>query len=717
MNTAFNYRLSVLMAVVVLGTLAGPAAAQSWKGRYKVRIDSAPQQAAIFIGDESAGIVGYTPWEGRMNKGDWKVIIKKDGYEPAERVINIKRTRKLQETFVPLVKKDDPAKIDVRADADKNAFNASVWVDGQQQGQIPVIVTVKDGRHLIEIKKDGYESFTQWVDAKEGDRITVNPVLKAIEVAKKGSILVEADVAGAEVYIDGNRHPDLTPTLINDVLAGPHVIEVRKEPAMPWKQTLNVGANQTVKVSAELKATMGGQGGAIRVLSNVEGARVYLDGTDMGPTPIDIKDVKPGDHVVEVKAQSHLPREERITVSAGSASVLKLDLQPAAAKDKGKLKIVSPVPEAAVFVDGERIGTAPQEKDIPAGEHFVVVTKDGYKKFEQKIKIEAGQTLTVSAELPEVGSLRVLSTPSGAEVLIDGEVIGPTPFNKEDVDVGEHVVTVRMADHYDYEKRINIEGGQRTIVTAKLEEIDSGPTPEDLRREQRSLSTYGARALPLGRSTVDIAMGYPYYIDSQIAVGAGAAAKLPFDAGVFLRSFLSRTEIGVKARLTLADKEPFSAAIFTMIGGGSNFVDDSGRNSFFADIGVASSLTAFGLLTVTGRGYLNLWSDRHCPATSADGTDPLPVCPGQGELTSDDATRLVELGLERDALVKRETGVRFMISAIAEMAIQQRWNIWLLFEGAPFQAERAAYTPLFNGALLVNQDIVTYARLGVTYKF
>jgi hypothetical protein len=711
----WKHRISILIAFFLVGVFAVDALAQvprpARRGtKYKVRIDSAPQQAAIYLDDEQYGIVGYTPWEGSLQRGDWKVILKKDGYEIATRALKVERNRRVQETFIPLIKKDEPAKLDVRGDADRNAIGAQVWVNGQMEGQIPVIVTAKDGRHLIEVKKEGFQTFTQWIAVKEGEKVTINPALKEIEKVKKGSILIEADVPGAEVFINGNRHPDSTPTLINDVIAGPHVVEVRKEPAMPWKQTINVVEGQTVKVSAELKATMAGPVGAIRVLSNAPKARVYLDGTDLGPAPLDIKDVKPGEHVIEVKAPGYLPREERITVSAGSASVLKLDLQPAAAEDSGKIKVVSPVPEAAVFIDGARLGNVPQEKEVPAGEHFVVVTKPGHKKFEEKVNLRAGQTITVTAELPEVGSLRVLSTPSGAEVEIDGVVVGVTPFNSDDIDVGPHVVKVRLPQHYEFEQQVTIQGGQRAVVTSRLDAIDIGPTAEDLRREQRNLTSFGARTLPLGRSTIDVAMGYPYFLEGQVTVGAGKMSNLGFDAGVFLRTFFSRTEIGLKARLNLAEQNPFSFALFTMVGGGTNLFDNSGRNNFLWNIGAVGSLTAFELLTVSGRAYLDIWTDRYCPPDM--NADELDVCtPSPAQLD-----RLAELRINEGDLRNRNGGVRFMTSLILDMAIMQNWSAWFLFEGAPFQAERPAYTDIFSGPLLEN-DIGTYLRLGLTYKF
>ncbi|WP_428265183.1 PEGA domain-containing protein [Haliangium sp.] len=728
-RSPWKQRLFVLLPLLFVGSLASEAFAQaqeppcpprSRRARYTVRIDSVPPQATIILDDERCAL-GVTPWEGKLERGTVTFTIKKDGYEPGRRSFRVRRTRRLQNVPpVTLVKLPDPPKLEVTANADQNTFNAQVWVDGQQQGQVPLVLTVEGGRHLVEIRKEGFESFSQWIEAKEGERVTMNPVLKEIIVEKKGSVLVEADVVGAEVYVDGQRHPDLTPTLIGDLIEGPHVIEVRKEPAVPWKQTVTVVADKSVKVSAQLAATMKAPSGTVRVLSNIEGALVYIDGQVRGEVPQDLEDIEPGEHVVEVKAEGYLPREDRVTINAGQAVVLKLDLSPVPveqAKDVGVVKVVSPVPEAAVFVDGERLGNAPQERELAPGEHYVVVTKPGYKKFEEKINIEVGQSITISAELRAVGALRVLSTPSGADVLLDGETIGKTPLNQDEIDVGPHVVAVRMDGHYDFEQGINIEGGQRTIVSAKLDMIDTGPTAGELMQEQRALSSFGARAMPLGRSTIDFAVGYPYYFEGQFTVGAGSLGDMAFDAGVMARTFFSRTEVAARARLTLVDSTPFSAGLFAQLGGGSNFVDDSGRNTLFVDSGLLASLSAFGSMTVTGRAYLNIWSDRHCP--TEDNPDAIGVCDVAAYNSDPDRRERINtlLGINSaDDLIERESGVRLMTSLVVEVAVWQRWSLWALFEGAPFQDERAAYTDLFS-ATFFTDDIGTYLRMGTTFKF
>src|SRR5262249_24501128 len=153
-----------------------------------------------------------------------------------------------------------------------------------------------------------------------------------------------------------------------------------------------------------------------------------IDGTDMGPVPVDIKDVKAGDHIVQVKAPGMQTGEKHVSVQAGQSQIVKFDLSQGASGDPGLLNVVSTGPEALVFVDGAALGKVPQEKRVSSGEHPVVVRLDGYKQFEQKVRIDAGQRVTVQADLKSVGRLRVLTTPSKATVVINGIPVGQTPL-------------------------------------------------------------------------------------------------------------------------------------------------------------------------------------------------------------------------------------------------------------------------------------------------
>ena len=701
----------------------------SKRGRYAVKIDSAPPGAAIYINDKTCPPVGVTPWEGKLNAGDFTVVLEAPGYDPASRPFKVARLRKAQELFVPLVKKAEPPKIDVRADADKNVFGATVILDGQPQGQAPMVLTTTAGRHQVQLKKDGFEEYSQWLEVKDNQVQTFAPTIKEIAKPKYGTVVVDADVPDAEVLIDGNKHPDNTPAVISNVVEGLHVIEVRKPPGLPWKQTVEVKANQQIKVRADLVAGLSGGVGVVRVLSDAPGARAFIDGIDMGPVPVDIKDVKAGDHIVQVKAPGFQSSERHVTVTAGGSQIVKFDLNAEAAGDQGLLKVVSPVPEAMVFIDGAQIGKVPQERRVSPGDHPVVVRLDGFKQFEQKVRIDAGQTVTVQAELKAVGRLRVLSTPARATVMVNGVPVGPTPLDTE-VEVGETVVRIEQPGFQPFEQTLTIQGGKTETLSREL--AVAGPSESEQLAEQRGLSSFGARVLPRGRSTVDVDAGYPYFTTARITVGAGRIPNFwGFDATVGVRTMLARTEIGIGGRATVIDNEPFSAAVFSDLWWGSKLLDDSKRNGLTWDAGALVSLTALSHVTITGRGYLQFWSDRHCPSVDNsmpnhfDGTDPIKVCTDYYNQTADaiEQSRVRKLiGSDvvqgpSSSLFDRENGARFLLSVIGEIAFQQEWNIYFILEGAPFQqAERALFSSMF-AASMADNDYRIYGRAGLTYKF
>jgi hypothetical protein len=57
-----------------------------------------------------------------------------------------------------------------------------------------------------------------------------------------------------------------------------------------------------------------------------------------------------------------------------------------------------------------------------------------------------------------------------------------------------------------------------------------------------------------------------------------------------------------------------------------------------------------------------------------------------------------------------------MMSIVAEIAIQQRWSVFGILEGAPLNGERALFTDDFAHSM-TDTDLQLYLRLGTTYKF
>lgn len=79
--------------------------------------------------------------------------------------------------------------------------------------------------------------------------------------------------------------------------------------------------------------------------------------------------------------------------------------------------------------------------------------------------------------------IKVLSTPDGADVFVDGKSIGKTPFEASDLKAGLHVVKIQLADT-SWQGKVNILGGTESIVNRELSADSSSSAGETLTLEQ-----------------------------------------------------------------------------------------------------------------------------------------------------------------------------------------------------------------------------------------
>lgn len=182
---------------------------------------------------------------------------------------------------------------------------------------------------------------------------------------------------------------------------------------------------------------------------------VFIDAQPIGsivdvrsPTAIKIGPrylVLKGEYDISVSAAGYYDVDTTITVGDAQAQTFQIQLLPL----PGYLNLTSNTEAATVFIDGEEIGLTPLSNiELAAGEHDVLVIKDRYEAIQQLIEIEGReqeQTLNVDL-LPAWANVNFSSSPAGATVTVDGEVLGRTPLNAEILE-GEHEVLIKLAAH------------------------------------------------------------------------------------------------------------------------------------------------------------------------------------------------------------------------------------------------------------------------------
>ncbi len=304
----------------------------------------------------------------------------------------------------------------------------------------------------------------------------------AITLVQGGNVYVAADVDGAPIFLDGTQM-GVTPGRLNNVPPGAHIIELRMEGREPVRETVNVTSGTLSTVNVTLRPRVAPTGSVRVIVSNPNGPvpadlQVSLDGTPLTGTPPSSDTVQPGTHIIQVAASGFRSMRREVTVTAGQAQAVAVDLEVAAATS-GSLRVIVPVAGAQAFLDGEALtltGGRVDQASVSPGQHTVRVTAPGRDPVVREVAIVAGQQRVLEfadSDLPPAtgrGRLRVVvANNPEAEIFVNSQTVGRGSFSRDNVSDGEVVVLVRASGFNDFTQRCNVTATQPCEVNAQLE--------------------------------------------------------------------------------------------------------------------------------------------------------------------------------------------------------------------------------------------------------
>jgi len=152
---------------------------------------------------------------------------------------------------------------------------------------------------------------------------------------------------------------------------------------------------------------------------------------------------------------------------------------------------------AGVTLNGRWRGRTPLTiDDLPFGRYIVRIVQPGYVVAREQVALSRAQatrslsvklqpergTRTASAErAPEPdpepassgsnGVLFVDSRPRGAQVFVDGRLVGTTPLRLPEVRIGSHVVRLELSGHRRWSTSASVAAAGETRVTGSLDPI------------------------------------------------------------------------------------------------------------------------------------------------------------------------------------------------------------------------------------------------------
>jgi serine/threonine-protein kinase len=252
-----------------------------------------------------------------------------------------------------------------------------------------------------------------------------------------GNVTFTSEPAGATVTVDGIAR-GVTPLKLA-IPAGQHEAEIalgQSKKILP----LAVEGHAVIAQHFEFAASAIAQTGRLDVTTDPPGARVAIDGTPRGNTPLSIPAIAVGDHRVTITSD-RTTIQRSVTVAAGATAAVMATVAPSGAAG-GWAEIAAPI-ELQVFEAGQLLGTTRASRlMLPAGRHDLEVANTAFEfRAPLHLDIAPGKTQSATIAIPN-GTVSVNALP-WAEVSIDGRSIGTTPLANIAVPIGTHEIVWR----------------------------------------------------------------------------------------------------------------------------------------------------------------------------------------------------------------------------------------------------------------------------------
>ncbi len=366
---------------------------------------------------------------------------------------------------------------------------ADVYMDGAFWGETPVTIGIASTAppgHTVEVRYPGYATWSQFypVNPRPGETVFIQAALVPLQAT--GAIYVTSSPPGASATVDGSAS-QLTPATFSAVIAGDHTVQVAKSGFQTTSKTVTVLPGQTTAVDfslAPIPVT-----GSLQMTSFPSGADIYIDGVFKGETGVVIGNLAPGTHSVLLRLAGYQDWTRTVEIQPNQVTILSADLSPGSgSSNTGSITVTSIPTGATILMGGEfqgftHPGSGFEITGLDPGVYNVTLLLPGYQDYMATVRVTSGGSSRVDARLvpspipPEVGAAVITSSPTGAEVFVDGIYSGQTPEVVQEVATGLHNLTISLNGYQTWSTTIQVQAGQTTQVTATLVQIpSSNPT-------------------------------------------------------------------------------------------------------------------------------------------------------------------------------------------------------------------------------------------------
>lgn len=313
--------------------------------------------------------------------GEYEVSVTAEGYHPLVTTVTVderdSQTLELQLQALPGL-----------ISIDSVPAGASVSVDGESVGKTPLLdLPLPEGEHQLLLEE------ARHLPLQQSLQVTGRNVRQQLQLELApawAGVTVDSLPTGASILLDGEP-VGKTPATV-EILQGEHPLMLQLPAFADWQQTLHIRAGEDQDLG---RVDMQPAAGELQLSSVPSGANVTLDGEFQGQTPMTLE-VSPG-------------REHRLAVFKPGYQRYNGTVElPAAGSDKRTVKLQAQLGEvrfrispanAVVRINGKPLGKGGQTLSLPAVEHTVEISLDGYATVRQRVTPRPGLPQLVEVSL------------------------------------------------------------------------------------------------------------------------------------------------------------------------------------------------------------------------------------------------------------------------------------------------------------------------------
>ena len=199
--------------------------------------------------------------------------------------------------------------------------------------------------------------------------------------------------------------------------SGRHVVKIEAQGYIPFKTTITSQNQKMVNLSVSLEPIFGYITFIDKQLA--EGANIIVDNENIGKIPLFRKKIRIGDHKVRFEKPGFVSVKDEYNVGVIENQNSDLDVIMVVAK---KFAFRSEPANAEVLMDGSRIGFTPFSILINAGDHNLIVRKNGFasEKFKVMVNEYSPAEDSVRLKLRNIFPLEIKSEEDGLLVRMKG---------------------------------------------------------------------------------------------------------------------------------------------------------------------------------------------------------------------------------------------------------------------------------------------------------